>query len=153
MDAWHKARSYVGMLENKQQKQHSAILKVELRVNQLTAELSELRSEYAELSQRIDLLTPSGVLVRSDLYKGIRQQGTLISFQQLIIHKITMLEQKLLIEKNTIQELSSEMNLLNKKHYKMSIYIDRVKKERMRYIDNNIENDIQEISVYGKKFE
>ncbi|XTZ39298.1 type III secretion system protein [Salmonella enterica] len=151
MDAWRKGTEFVRMLERKQEIVQGNIAQAESRLRNIMALIDQHQQEYSSINQQIKLLTPSGVLNRSDIYKGIRRQGALLTHQQMVIQKITQLEEEKYAQEQKLEHYRSELNLLDKRHYKLTFYLKRLRSEHLRRLDNNAENEIQEIACYGRK--
>src|SRR5471030_3533195 len=151
MEAWRKGREFVCMLERKQQILQGDIAKAENRLAQIKVQIAEYQQECADINQQIKMLTPAGILSRADIYKGIRQQGALLAHQQLVIHKISQLESEQHNLEHTLHQHRAAMTLLDKKHYKISYYLQPLRREYIRRCDNDAENEIQEIAGYGRK--
>ncbi|MGE4802493.1 type III secretion system protein [Yersinia hibernica] len=151
MEAWRKGREFVSMLERKQQILLGDIAKAESQLAQIRLKMAEYQQECADINQQIKMLTPTGVHSRADIYKGIRQQGALLTHQQLVLHKISQLETEEYKLEHSLEQHRSAIILLDKKHYKLSYYLRPLRREYMRRGDNNIENEIQEIASYGRK--
>jgi len=152
MNAWHKCREFLLMVEHKQQLNMTDILYAENKIQQINEKIERFRQEFAYTNQQIKTLTPSGVLARSDLYKGIRQQGALITHQQLVIHQITLLEDELQTVQQKLEQLHLAKGILDKKHHKLTYHMKQMRSENLRRQDNNMENELQELAVYGKKY-
>lgn len=151
MDVWRKGCEYLSMLERKQGTLRRNIAMVENQLAQITKKIAELQLEYAHFNQQIKGLTPSGLVNRVDIYKGIRKQGALITQQQLVYHKISQLEDEKCDQEQTLYELQTATKVLDMKHYKISFYLQPLRREYLRRCDNNIENEVQELAGYGRK--
>lgn len=151
MEAWRKGREFVSMLERKQQILQGDIVKTENRLAQIKLNIAECQQECADINQQIKMLTPAGVHSRADIYKGIRQQGALLTHQQLVLHKINQLETEKYKLEDSLEQHRLTMTLLDKKHYKLSYYLQPLRREYIRRCDNDAENEIQEIAGYGRK--
>lgn len=151
MEAWRKGREFVGMLERKQQTLQQNIVKTENQLAQVKLQIELHQQEFTDINQQIKMLTPAGVLSRADIYKGIRQQGALLTHQQYVLHKINQLES----EQHKLEQLNlqqrSAMNQLDKKHYKLNHYLQSLRLDYIRRCDNTAENEIQELAGYGRK--
>jgi len=86
MEAWRKGREFVGMLERKQQVLQQDILKTENNLTQVKLLIQQYQQEFSDINKQIKMLTPAGVVNRADIYKGIRQQGALLTHQQYVFH-------------------------------------------------------------------
>ncbi|MGP3590897.1 hypothetical protein [Vagococcus sp. WN89Y] len=151
MDAWRRGTGFVRMLERKQEILQGNIAKTESQLNQIKILIAQYQQESTFINQQIKLLTPSGVLSQADIYKGIRRQGALISHQQIVIQKITQLEDEKYATEDKLEQLRTAMNVLDKRHYKLTFYLQQLRREHLRRLDNNAENEIQEIAGYGRK--
>lgn len=151
MEAWRKGHEFVCMLERKQQILQANIVKVENRLAHIKSQIAQYQQECADINQQIKMLTPKGVNSRGDIYKGIRQQGALLAHQQQIMHKINQLEDKKYSMEDELLQFRVTMTLLDKKHYKLSYYLQPLRREYIRRCDNDAENEIQEIAGYGRK--
>lgn len=151
MEAWRKGREFVGMLERKQQTLQQNIVKTENQLAQVKLQIALHQQEFTDINQQIKMLTPAGVLSRADIYKGIRQQGALLTHQQYVFHKISQLES----EQHKLEQLNlqqrSAMTRLDKKHYKLNHYLQPLRRDYIRRRDNAAENEIQELAGYGRK--
>lgn len=151
MEAWRKGREFVSMLERKQQILQGDIVKAENRLAEVKLTIAEYQQASADINQQIKMLTPSGLHSRADIYKGIRQQGALLTHQQMVLHKINQLEDEKHNLEDRLEHHRAAMNLLDKKHYKLSYYLQPLRREYLRRCDNDAENEIQEIAGYGRK--
>ncbi|KAF1368341.1 type III secretion system protein [Yokenella regensburgei] len=151
MEAWRKGCDFVSLLERKQQILQGDIVKTENRLAKIRLTIAEYQQECADINQQIRMLTPSGLHSRADIYKGIRQQGALLTHQQLVLHKINQLENEKYNLENKLEQHRAAMILLDKKHYKLSYYLQPLRREYIRRCDNDAENEIQEIAGYGRK--
>lgn len=151
MEAWRKGCEFVSLLECKQQILQGDIVKTENRLAKIRLTIAEYQQECADINQQIRMLTPSGLHSRADIYKGIRQQGALLTHQQLVLHKINQLENEKYNLENKLEQHRAAMILLDKKHYKLSYYLQPLRREYIRRCDNDAENEIQEIAGYGRK--
>ncbi|HEN3636235.1 TPA: type III secretion system protein [Yersinia enterocolitica] len=151
MEAWRKGHEFVCLLERKQQILQGDIVKTENRLAKIRLTIAEYQQECADINQQIKMLTPFGLHSRADIYKGIRQQGALLTHQQLVLHKINQLENEKSNLENNLKQHYAAMSLLDKKHYKLSYYLQPLRREYIRRCDNDAENEIQEIAGYGRK--
>lgn len=151
MEAWRKGREFVCMLERKQQILQGDIVKAENRVATIKAKIAQHQQECADINQQIRMLTPVGINSRADIYKGIRQQGTLLAYQQQVMHKINQLESEKYKLEDDLHQYHTAMTVLDKKHYKLSYYLQPLRREYLRRCDNDAENEIQEIAGYDRK--
>ena len=151
MEAWRKGREFVSLLERKQQILQGDIVKTENLLAKIRLTIAEHQRECADINQQIKMLTPSGLHRRADIYKGIRQQGALLTHQQLVLQKINQLENEKYNLENNLEQYRAAMNLLDKKHYKLSYYLQPLRRDYIRRCDNDAENEIQEIAGYGRK--
>lgn len=151
MEAWRKGREFVSLLERKQQILQGNIVKTENQLAKIRLTIAEHLQECADINQQIKMLTPSGLHSRADIYKGIRQQGALLTHQQLVLHKINQLENEKYNLENNLEQHRVAISLLDKKHYKLSYYLQPLRREYIRRCDNDAENEIQEIAGYGRK--
>ena len=151
MNAWQSEKQFVAMLERKKEILQGHIIQVENRISIIRREVEEHQQEQTYINQQIKLLTPSGILARTDIYRGIRRQGSLLSHLQMVVHKVTQLEG----EENKHQKLLKEyrliMNELDKRLYKLTRYLMRQRLKYNRRRDNNTENEIQEMAIYDRK--
>lgn len=151
MDAWRKGREFVRMIERNQEILRGDIVRTEGQLTKIRAEIIQLQNENTCINQKIKLLTPSGLLQRDDIYKGIRKQGTLLTQLQKVIQKITELEGDKETHEQEVQKLRIAKNMLDKRHCKLTFYLQQLRRDRLRRRDNNAENEIQEIVGYGKR--
>ncbi|WP_224558184.1 type III secretion system protein [Pectobacterium versatile] len=151
MNAWHRGRGFVQMLEHKQEILHGNIATAENRLSQIKSLIAQHRQESMSIDQQMKKLTPSGLISRDDIYAGIRRQGALLNQQQFIVQKIKQLEGEQDLEEKKLQQHRAAMTVLDKRHYKLSFYLQRIRREYLRRGENNIENEIQEIAGYGRK--
>lgn len=151
MEAWRKGREFVSLLERKQQIMQGNIVKTKNRLAQIKLTIAEHQQECADINQQIKMLTPSGLHSRGDIYKGIRKQGGLLAHQQLVLHKINQLENEKYNLGHHLEQHVAAMSMLDKKHYKLSSYLQPLRREYIRRCDNDALNEIQEIAGYGRK--
>lgn len=151
MEVWRKGREFVSLLKRKQQILQGDIVKTENRLAKIRLTIAEHQQECADINQQIKMLTPYGLHSRADIYKGIRQQGALLTHQQLLLHKINQLKNEKYNLENNLEQHRATMNLLDKKHYKLSYYLQPLRHKYIRRCDNDAENEIQEIAGYGRK--
>jgi len=151
MDVWRSGNQFVSLLERKQDILKGNISQVENRLVQIKKEIADHQQEQNYINQQIKLLTPSGVLARADIYKGIRHQGSLLAHLNMIIHKVTQLEDEKYKYQHMLDTYRSDMHLLDKRHYKLNLYLKKQKREYYRRCDNNAENEIQEVAIYDRK--
>ncbi|MBN3264707.1 type III secretion system protein [Pectobacterium brasiliense] len=151
MDVWRRGRGFVQMLEHKQDILHGNIATAENCLSQIKSLIVQHQQECMSIDQQMKNLTPSGLVSRDDIYAGIRRQGALLNRQQFIIQEIKQLEGKKDNEERKLNQYRAAMSVLDKRHYKLSFYLQRVRSEYLRRSENNIENDIQEIAGYGRK--
>lgn len=151
MEAWRKGREFVGLLERKQQVLQQDIVKTENNLAQVNLQIQQYQQEISYINQQIKILAPAGVMSRADIYKGIRQQGALLTHQQYVFHKINQLEseQQKLAQKK--EQLLVSMTQLDKKHDKLNYYLQPLRHDYIRRCDNAAENEIQEMARYGRK--
>lgn len=151
MKAWRKGQEFASVLKRKQQMLQGEFIKVENRLAKVRLTLAEYQQECADINQQIKKLTLSGLHSRADIYKGIRQQGTLLTCQQFVNHKINVLENEKYKLEDSLEQYRAAMSLLDKKQSKLSYYLRPLRREYIRRCDNDAENEIQEISGYGGK--
>ncbi|ATZ12425.1 hypothetical protein [Erwinia amylovora] len=151
MDAWRKGNEFVRMLERSQDILQGNIARTESQLTQIRARIIEFQHENALINQQIKLLTPSGVLKRDDIYRGIRKQGALLTHLQMVIQKITQLEHEQFSHEQELEGFRFAKNMLDKRHCKLTFYLQQLRRERSRRKDINAENEIQEIVGYGKR--
>lgn len=150
MQAWRKGCEFVRMLERKQQVLQGDIIRTEDKLAQLKTQIAHYQQELADINQQIKMLTPAGVFSRADIYKGIRQQGALLTHQQLVFHKINQLESEQEKCMHTLEQYRAAMNRLDKKHYKLTYFLQPLRRDYLRRRDNAAENEIQELAGYGR---
>ncbi|QQG29070.1 type III secretion system protein [Pectobacterium carotovorum] len=151
MNVWRRGRGFVQMLEHKQDILHGNIATAENCLSQIKLLIIQHQQECMSIDQQMKKLTPSGLVSRDDIYAGIRRQGALLNRQQFITQEIKQLEGKKDTEERKIHQYRAAMAVLDKRHYKLSFYLQRIRREYLRRSENNIENDIQEIAGYGRK--
>lgn len=151
MTAWRKGKKFASILERKQQILQGDRIKVENRLAKIRLTIAEYQQECANINQQIKLLTPSGLHSRADIYKGIRQQGALLTYQQLVLHKIDELEYEKSNLEDTLEQYRAAKSLLDKKQYKFSYYLQLLRRAYIQRCDNDAENETQEITGYGGK--
>ncbi|HFT1247459.1 TPA: type III secretion system protein [Escherichia coli] len=151
MQVWRKGREFVRMLECKQQFLQSNILKTEDKLTQLCNQIAQSWQEFTDISHQIKMLTPIGVLNQADIYKSIRLQGVLLAQQQWVFHKISQLESEQCKLEHILEKYRFDMTQLDKKHYKLTCYLQLLHRGYLRYRDNAAENEIQELTGYGRK--
>jgi len=152
MSVLHKCREFVLMIEQKQLLNMTDIIHMESQLRHINHKIEQHRHEFIYTNQQIKSLTPSGIMERSDLYKGIRRQGALIAHQQLIYHQISLLEDELQTVRHKLQQLSFSKGILDKKHHKLTYQLKQLGREQARRRDNDMENELQELAVYDKKY-
>lgn len=141
----------VQMLEHKQEILRGNMATAENRILQIKTLIIQHQQDCISIDQQMKTLTPSGLVSRDDIYTGIRRQGALLNQQQFIIQEIKQLESELGVQERKIQQYRTAMTVLDKRHYKLSFYLQRIRREYLRRSENNIENEIQEIAGYGRK--
>ncbi|GLY60830.1 hypothetical protein Pcaca05_16870 [Pectobacterium carotovorum subsp. carotovorum] len=151
MNVWRRGREFVQMLEKKQDVLHGNIAAAENCLAKIKLLIVQHQQECMSIDQQMKKLMPSGLVSRDDIYAGIRRQGALLNKQQFIIQEIKRLEKKQDAEEKKLHQYRSAMAVLDKRHYKLSFYLQRIRREYLRRSENNIENDIQEIAGYGRK--
>ncbi|EOS94417.1 type III secretion system protein [Erwinia tracheiphila] len=151
MNAWRDVGRFISTLERKQRLLQNNIHKTKRKIDHIGSIITQQYEEFAGINQEIKRLTPSGVVNRHDLYQGIRRQGALLTHQQVIIQKITQLKQDQRVQEKKMQQYRVEMNLLDKRHHKMSDYLQKAYRLYLKQRANRIENDIQEMAVYVNK--
>lgn len=151
MDVWHSGNQLISLLERKQNILKGNISQVENRLIQIKKEIADHQQEQNYINQQIKLLTPSGILARADIYKGIRHQGSLLTHLNMTIHKVTQLEDEKYKYQHMLDAYREDMNLLDKRLYKLNLYLKKQQRDFDRRCDNNAENEIQEVAVYDRK--
>lgn len=151
MNAWRRGCEFVRRLERKQEIFKGEIARIESQLTQISALIAEYQQQCAGINQQIKLITPSGVLDRADIYKGIRRQGVLLMDQHRVIQKITQLEEEQYVLEDKRQHSRAAITLLDKRHYKLTTHLQQLRREHLRRRDNNAENEIQEMAGYGRK--
>lgn len=151
MNAWRKGHEFVRMLERSQEMLQGNIVRTQSQLTQVKTQILQLQQENAFINQQIKLLTPSGVLGRDDIYKGIRKQGALLTHLQIVIQKITQFEEEKFTYEQELNTLHTTKKILDKRHCKLTFYLQQLRRDRLLRRDNNAENEIQEIVSYGKR--
>ncbi len=151
MDVWHSGNQLISLLERKQNILKGNISQVENRLIQIKKEIADHQQEQNYINQQIKLLTPSGILARADIYKGIRHQGSLLTHLNMTIHKVTQLEDEKYKYQHMLDAYRADMNLLDKRLYKLNLYLKKQQRDFDRRCDNNAENEIQEVAIYDRK--
>ncbi|QUG74587.1 type III secretion system protein [Erwinia sp. E602] len=151
MNVWRRGRGFVSLLERKQQMLHSDITQAQNKILQLKASRSQCHQETVEINQKIKNLTPSGVLSKRDIHQGIRQQGILLSHQQLIVLKISQLEEEQYAEELKVERFRAALGLLDKRHYKISDYLHKYHRMHLIRKENNRETEVQEMASHVRK--
>lgn len=151
MQVWRKGREVIALLERKRETLQGYIAKTANQIEKTALEIAKHQQECAAINQQIKMLIPNGLYNRADIYKGIRQQGILLTQQQLIFHKIDQLENEKDTLEDNLKHYQAGMNLLEKKNYKLSHYLQPLRRDYLRRCDNDEENDIQEMACYGRK--
>ncbi|MBS0846922.1 type III secretion system protein [Citrobacter sp. JGM124] len=151
MNVWQNEKNFILLLERKKEILLSHIIQIESKLLTIEKEIKDYQEEQAYINQQIKLLTPSGILARADIYRGIRRQGALLAHLQIVSHKITQLEEEKIRYQDGLKESNIVMSQLNKRNYKMTKYLQRLKRIENRRRDNNSENEIQEQAVYDRK--
>jgi len=151
MDAWRNGKQFISLLERKQDILKKDIAFTERKITLIEEEIKKHQQEQQYVNQQIKLLTPSGLLERIDIYKGIRHQGSLLIHLQMIIHKVTQLEDEKYKHQHALVTYRSAIQLLDKRHYKLTRYLEKKQRDYFLRCDNNSENEIQEVVVYDRK--
>lgn len=151
MDALRNGNQFVSLLERKQEVLKRNIAKVENRLFLIKEEIEQHHQEQNYINQQIKLLTPSGILARADIYKGIRRQGSLLAHLQMVAYKVTQLEDEQYNYQQKLQTYRSTIQVLDKRHYKLTMYLKKQRRAYYRRRDNNSENEMQEMAVYDRK--
>ncbi|AUX72537.1 hypothetical protein [Erwinia pyrifoliae] len=150
MDAWHKGRQFIDLIEYKRTLIDMKMVKVERLISQTKRLLNQQIHEYNLIRQKINSLTPSGVLEKSKIHQGIRCQGVLLSRQQLIIIKINQLEEENITQEKTLQNFQIQKGFLEKKYFKVTRDLYRRYNDYTIRSDENSEDDALETICYGK---
>lgn len=151
MDALRNGKQFISLLERKQDVLKGYIYRTERKIALIKEEIKNHQQEQNYINQQIKLLTPSGLVERADIYKGIRHQGSLLIHLQMIIHKVTQLEDEQYKHQHILESYRSAIELLDKRHYKLTLYLEKKQRDYYRRCDNNSENEIQEVAVYDRK--
>jgi len=151
MDAWRNGKQFISLLERKQDSLKGNIARTESKIALIKEEIKKYQQEQHYINQQIKLLTPSGLVERADIYKGIRHQGSLLIHLQMIIHKVTQLEDEQYKHQHMLVTYRSAIQLLDKRHYKLTLYLEKQQRVYYRRCDNNSENEIQEVAIYDRK--
>ncbi len=151
MDAWRNGKKFISLLERKQDIVKGNIARTESKIALIKEEIKKHQQEQDYINHQIKLLTPSGLLERADIYKGIRHQGSLLIHLQMIIHKVTQLEEEQYKHQNILVTYRSAIQLLDKRHCKITLYLAEQQCSYYRRCDNNSENEMQEVAVYDRK--
>lgn len=151
MDVWRNEQQFVSLLERKQEISRGHILQIENKLTQIKKEIEQGLQEQTYINQQIKLLTPSGILARADIYKGIRCQGSLLTHLHVVTHKVAQLEDEQYKYNNLLSEYRLAMSILDKRHYKLTLHLKKKKREHSRLRDNSTENEIQEMAFYDRK--
>lgn len=150
MTVWSNEKQFIALLERKQNSLNKNIIYTERKIKTITEEIEKNQQEQQYLNQQINLLTPSGVLERADIYKGIRHQGSLLIHVQMIIHKITQLEDEKYKHQHLLSQYRADKQLLDKRLYKLMLYLKKQQRDLYRRHDNNAENEMQENAIYDR---
>lgn len=151
MKQWHKAYLFLGFLERKKQIIINHISEIERELIQLEKDIQSRQQKIQMIIAQIEGLTPSGRLEPLEISHKFRQQAILLNQQQLLIQHLSVLEEKKLLQLERLNACYQQMNLLDKKHYKLSFFL---KKQRHTYLmkkNLNIENEIGELLRYGSQ--
>lgn len=151
MNAWRNGNHFVFFLKKQQDTLKRNISQVENKISLIKNEILQCQDEQDHITQQISLLTPSGILTRAEIYKGIRQQGLLLTQIQMVIHKITQLEDEQYQYQDRLELYQSSMQLLDKRFYKLTTYINKEQRLYFRRREKFSENEILEMAIYDRK--
>lgn len=146
MNVWRKGNELLFFIEHKQNRLQLDISSVQRVIKQLDDRIAILMDDYAKNVLGIKALVPAGVVSRSEMYQGIRQQGVLLSQQQLLLHQISELEAQRLHQQEILQQHQKAGTLLNKKHYKTERFVRNSHRAYLSGKERKTEADIQEVA-------
>ncbi|MCZ4057963.1 hypothetical protein O3W44_01010 [Pantoea sp. LMR881] len=150
MNALHKGRSFLMFLEKKQFLLNREIHCINRKLITIDDKLKNAMSEIEHLNKQLEDIIPSGVQSREQIYNMIRAQGMLLSCQQEIVQYILSLEDNKKELEAMMAKCCHAKKMLDKRQAKISSWVLKLKYESNIQIDFQLENEIQEIAVYGK---
>lgn len=151
MEVWNKGREFIRRLERKQQILLGDIRKTENQLAQMIQGIKQCYQDIADINERIKILTPDSIISREEIYKGIRKQGGLLMRRQSILHKVSQMEDEKYSLEQDLKQMHSILSHLDKMHYKLTCYFNALRRKHIICSDNNVENEIQEMVVYGRE--
>lgn len=151
MHACHRAHAVLNLLEQKQERIANDKVKIEHRLADVEQQIERCQQDVDAINRKINATLAPGVINRGAIYRGIRQQSVLLFQQQDIFQRMIDLKHTRAEAQQRLQQCRDALTQLDKRHYKISFYLRRVRRELFRQADIRAENEIQEVTGYGGK--
>lgn len=152
MYVWLRANNLIKVLERRQASLNAEIATHEQRIKSIQLAISHKEKEQQDLKEQIKRLTPAGVLSRTTMYKIIRRQGVLLSQIHIIADELLQLEEILSEQRRKLEQIRRERKIQDKKHYKVTAYVQKLRRQQLQHHELIMENEVQESVCYAKSY-
>lgn len=150
MAAFTQVKSFQDYVEDSIKLASADLLRSNHKILALEDMIKGIEEEKQHLGAKIRDCFSIGVFCRKDLYKSISRQGLLLSQLEVLDQKIVSLQEKILLEEERYAQYNFTMNKLNKRSFMLEEYCKKIKNALCRQAESKAENEIEELSIYGK---
>jgi len=149
MNALNSADAFVRIITNKKRALTRQLTQLNGHIHRTEVMIARHDEKLAFLMHELRALQVTGMVTRDEMLLSVRKQGSLMMKQQYLLSEKDQLTGTLnqcYIER---QHLHATLSETEKRDYKFSNLINRLRRDRAYRIENQNENEIQELSVYG----
>ncbi|EBJ5114592.1 hypothetical protein DV589_24780 [Salmonella enterica] len=151
MKSLHNLTNLLALLDKKKKILSGHLNVAQERLHEIRCQINEYKNMIVSLKQTMASLYSPGEISRDKLYRNIQNQGRVLYKQQMLEQKIIELESEVLVENKIISQYREEILKADRKHQRLSLYIDRQKRKNLLERDARLENEIIEIIAYGRE--
>ncbi|ELD0488025.1 hypothetical protein QUQ58_004624 [Escherichia coli] len=151
MKSLHNFINFLVLLDKKKKVLLVHMNKAQEKLKNIQIQLAECQDNVLFLKQKMASFYHSGEISKEKLYSNIKNQGRVLYKQQMLEQKIIQLESEALVENKIISQYRKEILKTDRRHKKLSLYINRQKYKKLLERNVRSENEIMELAAYDRE--
>lgn len=150
MNVLARINLFVNYLNDKKKIVSVNLLRSNRKLSELKSMIDNVYVDKNSLEQQLKDIFSVGIINRGEIYKYIRRQGVLLCQIESLAQEIVRLNEMLDLESEENAKHNFALLRLNKRSFMINEYCNQTMKVHYRKSDNINENEIEELSIYGK---
>lgn len=151
MNVLARINLFVNYLNDKKKIVSINLLRSNRKLSELKSMIDNVYGDIESLEQQMRDVFSTGVINRGDIYKNIRRQGVLLCQIESLGQELFRLNEMLDFESEINTQHNVALLKLNKRSFMINEYCTQSMKVHYRKSDSKNENEIEELSIYGKQ--